>query len=136
MTPKPKRQSWLPVVAAIIRREKKVLLGLRPESGSLAGLWEFPGGKIESGELPEVALARELKEELNIDAEIGPLRIATTHSYGEVGIIILFYEVNFWKGQPQASHHTDLKWVDASELPRMSLPDANRNVLHKIMALL
>jgi 8-oxo-dGTP diphosphatase len=135
-TPKPKRPSWLPVVAAIIRREKKVLLGLRPESGSLAGLWEFPGGKIEPGELPEKAIARELKEELNIDAEIGPLRFATTHNYGEVGIIILFYEVNYWKGQPQASHHTELKWVNVSELPHMALPDANRNVLDKIMGLM
>ena len=135
-TAKPKRQSWLPVVTAIIKREKKVLLGLRPESGSLAGLWEFPGGKIELGEIPERALARELKEELNIEAEIGPLRIATTHNYGDVGILILFYEVNFWKGQPQASHHTELKWVDVNDLPHTALPDANHRVLDKIMALL
>jgi 8-oxo-dGTP diphosphatase len=131
-----KRHPWLPVVAGVIKREKKVLLGLRPEGGSLAGLWEFPGGKIEPGEQPDRALARELKEELSIDAEVGPLRFSATHNYGEVGVIILFYEINYWKGQPQALHHADLKWVDAEEIFKMAMPEANRNVLDRIVQLL
>ncbi|MCB0349824.1 MAG: (deoxy)nucleoside triphosphate pyrophosphohydrolase [Bdellovibrionales bacterium] len=131
-----KRHPWLPVVAAIIRREKSVLLGLRPSGGSLAGKWEFPGGKIEIGEQPEIALARELKEELGIDAEIGPLRFSATHHYGEVGVIILFYEVNYWKGQPSPLHHSEVKWVLAEEIHKLQLPDANRNVLDKIVKLL
>jgi 8-oxo-dGTP diphosphatase len=133
---KSKRRPWLPVVAAIIRRENSVLLGLRPESGNLAGLWEFPGGKIELGEQPQVALARELKEELNIDAEIGALRFAATHNYGEVGVLLLFYEVNYWRGQPQNAHHSELRWVPVDDLPKMQLPEANRNVLDRIIALL
>lgn len=131
-----RRGPWLPVVAGIIKREKSVLLGLRPESGSLAGLWEFPGGKIEAGEQPEQALIRELKEELNIDVEIGPLRFSTTHSYGEVSVLILFYEINYWRGQPAPVHHTELKWVNADEIKKLSLPEANRNVLDRIIALL
>ncbi|OFZ20043.1 MAG: pyrophosphohydrolase [Bdellovibrionales bacterium RBG_16_40_8] len=131
-----KRNPWLPVVAAIMRREKNILLGLRPEGGSLAGLWELPGGKIELGEQPERALARELKEELNIDAEIGHLLFATTHSYGEIGILILFYEVNYWHGQPQPEHHSNIKWVHLDEISNMPLSDANRNVLDRIIKLL
>lgn len=133
---KPKRHPWLPVVAAIIRREKNVLLGLRPESGTLAGLWEFPGGKIELGEQPEDALARELKEELGIEAEIGPLRLAASHNYGEVGVLLLFYEINYWKGQPQPAHHSELKWVAVDDIHKLPLPDANRNVLDRIVKLL
>lgn len=134
--PKTKRGPWLPVVAGIIRREQSVLLGRRPEGGSLAGLWEFPGGKIELGEQPDVALKRELKEELAIDVDLGPLRFATTHSYGEVGVLILFYEINYWKGQPEALHHTELRWVHRDELASLDLPDANRNVLDRILQIL
>lgn len=133
---KTKRSPWLPVVAGIIKREKKVLLGRRPQGGNLPGLWEFPGGKIELGEVPEKALARELLEELNIQAEIGPLKFATTHNYGEVGVLILFYEINFWKGQPEAAHHDEIKWVGPDELLKLPLPEANRNVLDRILPLL
>lgn len=133
---KPKRNPWLPVVAGIIRRDKTVLLGKRPETGSLAGLWEFPGGKIELGEQPEHALARELKEELGIDAEIGPLRFATTHNYGEVGVLILFYEINYWTRQPTAAHHSELKWVAIDDIHKLPLPEANRNILDRIVNLL
>jgi 8-oxo-dGTP diphosphatase len=135
-TKKTKRPTWLPVVAGIIRREKSVLLGRRPEGGSLAGLWEFPGGKIELGEFPEGALARELKEELGIDSEIGSLLFATSHNYGDVGVLLLFYEVKYWKGQPQTQHHSELKWFNAEELKTAALPDANRNVLERILLLL
>lgn len=131
-----KKNLWLPVVAALIKRENTLLLGLRPKGGSLAGLWEFPGGKIEAGEQPDQALARELKEELGIDAEIGPLRLATTHSYKEINVLIMFYEINYWTGQPQPLHHTELKWVTPSKIKDMPLPEANRKILDRIVALL
>ena len=133
---KSRRLPWLPVVAAVIRREDKVLMGLRPQSGSLAGLWEFPGGKIEAGEQPEAALYRELKEELGINAEIGPLLFAAAHSYEEIGVILLFYQVNFWTGQPSTQHHSELKWVTGDELKRLDLPEANKNILDRVLALL
>ena len=133
---KKKRASWLPVVAGIIRRENRVLLGQRPPNGSLAGLWEFPGGKIEMGEQPEQALVRELREELNIEVEVGSLCFSTTHNYGEVGVLLLFFEIKYWKGQPKAIHHGDIRWAEVSELQDIPLPEANRNVLDRITELL
>lgn len=130
---KTKAVRWIPVVTGLIRSQGKVLLGRRPQ-GSLAGVWEFPGGKIEPGESPEFALARELREELGIEAEIGHLRMATTHNYGETSILILFYEVLFWKGEPKSVHHTNLKWVKPEELKNEELPEANRRVLTQIIS--
>ena len=88
------KKNWIPVVAGFIKKGDTILVGQRPTTHTLGGLWEFPGGKIEMGESPEEALARELREELGIEAEIGQLKIACTHSYGEVGILILFYEIH------------------------------------------
>lgn len=123
---------WIPVVAAIMRRGDELLVGQRPENNSLPGLWEFPGGKIEAGEDPQVALARELNEELGIEAEIGDLKISVTHSFGEVNILILFYEVLYWKGEPRPKHHLQIEWVSAEELTRRNIPEANRKILDLI----
>lgn len=127
-----KRPVWIPVVTGLLRKGSKVLVGQRPVGHSLAGQWEFPGGKIERNESPEVALARELNEELGIEAEIGTLKLASTHSYGDTGIVILFYEVLFWKGEPKTVHHMELRWVEPSELHLLSIPDANRKILPRI----
>jgi 8-oxo-dGTP diphosphatase len=126
---------WLGVVAGLIRRDGEFLVGRRPEGHSLAGLWEFPGGKIERNEAPEVALARELREELGIEATIGPVRLAATHHYGESGILILFYDVLFWKGEPRAVHHAEIKWAKHEELMQLRLPEANQKLLPLILGL-
>lgn len=126
------KKNWIPVVAGIIKKNNMILVGQRPETHTLGGLWEFPGGKIEMGESPEYALQRELREELGIEAEIGDLKIACTHSYGDVGILILFYEVLFWKGEPKAQHHTGLDWVVPAELTNRNIPEANRKNLPRI----
>lgn len=128
---RPRRKLWIPVVTAIIHKDGKVLLGKRPK-GSLQGQWEFPGGKIEIGESPEDALKRELDEELGIQAEIGELKLATTHTYGERGVLILFFNVNFWKGEPKSKHHVELKWVDIKEIHQHEIPEANRKILDKL----
>ncbi len=125
---------WIPVVAAMIRKDNQLLVGQRPENNSLPGLWEFPGGKIEAGENPEVALARELQEELGIEAIIGDLKISCTHSFGEVNILILFYEVLYWKGEPRPKHHLQLEWVTPEELAQRNIPEANRKILDLIYA--
>lgn len=130
-SPRPKK-NWIPVVAGILKKNNQILVGQRPETHTLGGLWEFPGGKIEMGETPEQALARELNEELGIDAEIGDLRLACTHSYGDVGILILFYEVLFWKSEPKAKHHTHLEWIDPKDLPKRNIPEANRKNMNRI----
>jgi len=131
-----KRSAWIPVVAALMRRQGKVLVGQRPEGASLAGTWEFPGGKIEIGESPEQALQRELEEELGVQAEIGPLKFAATHAYGKTGILFLFYEVKYWKGQIKMQQHPDLRWVTPKELSQLELPEANSAFLDQILDVL
>ncbi len=123
---------WIPVVAGFLRKDGKILVGQRPENNSLAGQWEFPGGKIEPGETPEQALARELNEELGIEAEVGDLKLACTHSYGDVGILILFYEILYWKGEPRNMHHMMLEWIPPEGLETRNIPEANRKILGKI----
>lgn len=114
----------------------QVLVGMRPEGKNLAGQWEFPGGKIEANETPEGALERELKEELGIEAEIGEIIFAGTHSYGETGILLLFYVVKYWKGEPKNFYHSELKWVHLKDLQDLDIPGANRKVLPHIVQLL
>lgn len=130
--PKGRKAHWIPVVAGFLKKDGKILVGQRPVNNSLPGQWEFPGGKIEPGETPEQALVRELQEELGIDAEVGDLKLACTHSYGEVGILILFYEILFWKGQPKAQHHMMLEWIHPEELKHRNIPEANRKILDRI----
>lgn len=127
-----KKPTWIPVATGILRKGSLVLVGQRPEGHTLAGQWEFPGGKIELGEQPKEALQRELFEELGIKADIGVLRMTWTHSYPEVGILLLFFEVLFWKGEPKPVHHTELRWVTFEELEKLEIPEANRKLLPMI----
>lgn len=130
---KSKRPIWIPVSAGILRKGNQVLLGKRPADGTLPGLWEFPGGKIEVAETPEQALKRELVEELGIEASIGSLLDASSHHYGEKGILLLFYWVDYWKGEPKALHHEQLEWVDIDQVTSRNIPDSNREILNKIL---
>ena len=106
---------------------------MRPKDHSLGGLWEFPGGKIETGESPEAALARELVEELDIEVEVGELKYATTHSYGNTHVLLLFYEITQWRRDPQALHHSELRWVDDKEFSVLAIPEANRKVIDHLV---
>ena len=131
-----RRPTWVPVVTALMRRQGKVLVGQRPDGASLARAWEFPGGKIELNESPEAALARELKEELGVEAEIGQLKFVATHTYGKTGILFLFYDVKFWKGEIKTQQHLGLRWVTPKELGALELPEANRKFLADILDVL
>ncbi len=123
-------------MAGFLRKGDQILVGQRPENHSLAGLWEFPGGKIEANESPEMALARELREELGIEAEVGELKLAASHSYGEVNILILFYEILFWKGEPKAKHHLKLDWIAPRELFNRPIPEANQRMKDRLLNIL
>lgn len=127
---------WIPVVTALMKRGDEVLLGLRPEGHNLAGFWEFPGGKLEPGEEPEAALKRELQEELGIEAEIGQICLTSTHNYDDTGILLLFFEVNYWSGEPKTVHHSGLKWVKIDDLHNENLPEANFKVLDRLIEIL
>ena len=112
---------------ALIDTDGRVLLAQRPPGKSLAGLWEFPGGKVERGETPEAALIRELHEELGIDTWqscLAPLTFAS-HSYPEFHLLMPLFACRRWQGTPQAREGQVLKWVRAADLPDYPMPPAD-----------
>src|SRR5471030_1237008 len=108
----------LVVAAALVDPDGRVLIAQRPDGKSMAGLWEFPGGKIETGETPEAALIRELQEELGIAVKepcLAPLTFAS-HTYGAFHLLMPLYICRRWEGNPQPLTHTALKWVRPRDL--------------------
>jgi 8-oxo-dGTP diphosphatase len=116
----------LVVAVALVDADGRVLISQRPEGKALAGLWEFPGGKLEAGERPETALIRELREELGIDVAescLAPLTFAS-HAYPDFHLLMPLYVCRRWKGQVAAQEGQMIKWVRPKALPR--LPHAPR----------
>ena len=112
---------------ALIDVDGRVLLAQRPEGKSLAGLWEFPGGKVDDGETPEEALIRELQEELGIDTWascLAPLTFAS-HTYDDFHLLMPLYACRKWKGTPQGREGQTLKWVRANDLAQYPMPPAD-----------
>lgn len=107
--------SPIPVVGAAIHRDGRILATQRA-TGPLAGLWEFPGGKIEPGESPEQALARELMEELECDVEVGELITSTQHAYDFATIDLAVYRCTLKADAPRLTEHSDARWLLPSEL--------------------
>jgi len=133
----PKRREKKPaphheIVAAVIARHGRYLLGKRPPNAMLGGLWEFPGGKVEPGETPEQALARELKEELGVEVEVGPLVATVDHAYSHFTITLHAYRCSIVGGRPQARYHSRIQWVSRSGLGRHALPAANYKFLDRL----
>lgn len=104
------------VAAAVMIRENKILIGKRNKDDILGGLWEFPGGKIEDGETPEVTLRREMEEELGVEIEIGAFIGMNQHTYPHIAIELHAYYCYCVKGEPRALEHQELRWVEVSEL--------------------
>ena len=112
---------------ALIDTEGRVLLAQRPEGKSLAGLWEFPGGKVEPGESPETALIRELKEELGIDTWkscLAPLTFAS-HSYPEFHLLMPLFACRRWEGIAHGREGQALAWVKPQNLRNYPMPPAD-----------
>lgn len=112
---------------ALIDPDGRVLLAQRPAGKSMAGLWEFPGGKVEPGETPEAALIRELQEELAIDTWqscLAPLTFAS-HSYEEFHLLMPLFACRKWNGTPVSNEGQALKWVRANELKNYPMPPAD-----------
>ena len=117
----------LVVAVALVDADGRVLLAQRPEGKSMAGLWEFPGGKVDGDETPESALIRELKEELGIDVTescLAPLTFAS-HRYERFHLLMPLYVCRRWQGTPTARVHQALKWVRAKALGDYPMPPAD-----------
>lgn len=117
----------LVTAVALIDVDGRILLAQRPEGKSLAGLWEFPGGKVEAGETPEAALIRELREELGIDTKescLAPLTFAS-HSYDDFHLLMPLFACRRWQGIPTPREGQTLAWVRASDLRNYPMPPAD-----------
>ena len=117
----------LVVAAALIDADGRVLLQQRPPGKAMAGLWEFPGGKVEPGETPEAALIRELEEELGIRTHASCLAPATfaSEALGDRHLLLLLYACRKWQGLPEARHATALKWVRPNQMYALEMPPAD-----------
>ncbi|HYD32239.1 MAG TPA: (deoxy)nucleoside triphosphate pyrophosphohydrolase [Azospirillaceae bacterium] len=117
----------LVVAAALVDVDGRVLLAQRPPGKSLAGLWEFPGGKVHEGESPEAALVRELKEELDIDTSsscLAPFTFAS-HRYDTFHLLMPLYVCRVWKGTARPMEGQAVKWVAVSKLHEYPMPPAD-----------
>lgn len=125
------------VAAALVDRDGRLLVQQRPEGKPMAGLWEFPGGKIENGETPEIALIRELAEELGINVEAACLAPAcfASDALGDRHLLLLVYVCRKWRGTPVAKHATALRWVRPVELHGLAMPPADKPLIGLLEAL-
>ena len=117
----------LVAAVALIDVDGRVLIAQRPEGKSMAGLWEFPGGKVEPGEVPEAALMRELHEELGIETWascLAPLTFAS-HGYADFHLLMPLFACRKWQGQPQGREAQRLAWVRAHDLRDYPMPPAD-----------
>ena len=128
----------LVVACALIDADKRVLLAQRPEGKPMAGLWEFPGGKVEPGERPEATLIRELHEELGITVSepcLAPLTFAS-HAYENFHLLMPLYICRRWDGDVIAREHATLKWVRANKLRDYPMPAADTPLIPHLIDLL
>jgi 8-oxo-dGTP diphosphatase len=135
-------QGSLPVVlvvaGALVDADGRVLIARRPEGKAMAGLWEFPGGKVADGETPEAALVRELEEELGIDTRescLAPIAFAS-HRYDDFHLLMPLYVCRVWKGTPTAREGQALAWVRPPRLSDYAMPPADAPLVAMLRDLL
>ena len=128
----------LVAACALIDADGRVLLAQRPEGKAMAGLWEFPGGKVEPGERPEQSLIRELKEELGISVSedcLAPLTFAS-HSYPDFHLLMPLYVCRRWEGTVTATEGQQLAWARPNRLRDYEMPPADVPLISHLIALL
>ena len=121
------RSIVLVVAVALLDNDGRILLAQRPEGKKMAGLWEFPGGKVDPGETPERALIRELQEELGVDTQarcLAPIGFAS-HAYDDFHLLMPLYVCRVWNGPPAAKQDQTLAWVRSDRLRDYPMPPAN-----------
>ncbi|MFM6156796.1 MAG: 8-oxo-dGTP diphosphatase MutT [Sphaerospermopsis kisseleviana] len=116
-------------VAVIWNEEKQILIDRRLPTGTMANLWEFPGGKIEPGETIEECIEREILEELGIKIEVGKHLITIDHTYPHLRVTLTVHHCNYLLGIPQAIECSELRWVGLDELDNFDFPEANGEII-------
>ena len=123
----PNRPMLLVAAAVLIDSENRVLLAQRPAGKSMAGMWEFPGGKVHANEIPEAALVRELQEELGIETSVGcfwPLTFAS-HPYPDFHLLMPLYGCRVWTGEPLGREGQKLVWTPKTSWAKYPMPPAD-----------
>ena len=120
------------VVAALIWDGDKFMICQRPAHKARGLLWEFVGGKVESGETKEQALIRECKEELNVLLSVGSVFMDVVHEYSDLTVHLTLFNATIAKGEPQKIEHNDIKWITPSEVPNYEFCPADEEILAKI----
>ena len=131
-------KTLLVVACALVDADNRVLITQRPEGKALAGLWEFPGGKVEPGELPEDALIRELREELAVttwNSCLAPLTFAS-HAYEDFHLLMPLYVCRKWEGQAVSQEGQALKWARPNRLRDYPMPPADAPLIPALIDLL
>lgn len=134
----PSKPLMLVAACALVDRDNRILLSRRPPGKAMAGLWEFPGGKIEAGETPEAALLRELEEELAVLTEascLAPLSFAS-HAYDDFHLLMPLYICRKYQGIPVSREGQTLKWVRAAALRDYPMPAADEPLIPVLQDLL
>lgn len=121
------------VVAAVIERGDEILVSLRHPKGERPSQWEFPGGKVEMGESESEALVRELREELGVESEVGPLIQRLFHAYPDTDVEIGFYGARITKGEPQPLAMAEIRWVARRDLDKLDFLAADRPFVAELM---
>ena len=119
------------VVAGVVERDGRYLITRRLEGTHLAGLWEFPGGKLLPGERPEDALRRELREELGVEAAVGELMETVDWAYPEKSVRLLFFRCAL-AGEPTPLEGQEMRWVAAADLRSYNFPDADATLIARL----
>ncbi len=128
----------LVAACALIDRDGRILIAQRPEGKSMAGLWEFPGGKVENGETPEEALVRELKEELDVDTEeacLAPIAFAS-HAYDDFHLLMPLFVCRKWQGLPKPAEGQKLAWTKVQDITKYEMPPADIPLVAQLRDLL
>ncbi|BAZ43322.1 mutator protein MutT [Chondrocystis sp. NIES-4102] len=116
-------------VAVISNQQKQILIDRRKATGEMGGLWEFPGGKVETGETIEACIKREIKEELGLDVVVGDRLITITHNYQTFDVTLYVHDCQYITGEPQPIECEEIHWVSAAELNKYQFPAANSQIV-------
>ena len=122
----------IPVVAALIVRDGRLLIARRPEGKNMAGRWEFPGGKLECGESPEEAIEREIREELAAEIRAGRVYQAIAYSYPEKDVLLLFYAASVVSGEPRPVEEAEIRWITLEELDEYTFAPVDAMLVERL----